>query len=69
MAKKLTEILMEQGKLREEDLTKAQLHSQQNGMALQDSLIALGIVKEEDIVIAISKQLSVPYARDRKSVV
>lgn len=62
MAKKLTEILMEQGKLREEDLTKAQLHSQQNGMALQDSLVALGIVKEEDIVIAISKQLSVPYA-------
>ncbi|MDR0952617.1 MAG: Flp pilus assembly complex ATPase component TadA [Elusimicrobiota bacterium] len=62
MAKKLTEILMEQGKLNEEALSKATLHSQQSGISLQDSLMALGLVREEDITIAISKQLSVPYA-------
>lgn len=62
MAKKLTEILMDQGKLNEENLAKAQLHAQQNSITVQDALMALGIVKEEDIVIAISKQLSVPYA-------
>lgn len=62
MAKKLTEILIEQGKLTQEDISKATLHSQQNAITVQDALLSLGIVREEDIVIAISKQLSVPYA-------
>jgi len=62
MAKKLTEILIEQGKLDDDGLSKAQLYSQQNGISVQDSLINLGLVKEEDIIIAISKQLAVPYA-------
>ena len=43
-------------------LSKATLYVNQTGVSIQDALVALGIVKEEDITIAISKQLSVPYA-------
>ena len=68
MAKKLTDILKEQGKLDEEGLAKATLHSNQTGMSVQDSLVTLGIVKEEDITIAISKQLAVPYASKENGV-
>ena len=62
MAKKLTDILKEQGKLNDAGLSKATLHANQTGVSIQDALVALGIVKEEDITIAISKQLAVPYA-------
>ncbi len=62
MAKKLTEILIEQGKLTEEQASRAALHAQQNSATLVDSLTGLGFVKEEDITIALSRQLSVPYA-------
>ena len=62
MPKKLVDILIEQGKLTEENLRKAELHSRQNDTAITDSLVALGFVKEEDITMATSKQLSVPYA-------
>lgn len=62
MAKKLAEILKESGKVSEDDLSRASLHSQQNNVSLQDSLMSLGILKEEDITGAIAKQLSVPYA-------
>lgn len=62
MPKKLVDILIEQGKLTEENLKKAELHSRQNDLAITDSLVALGFVKEEDITMATSKQLSVPYA-------
>lgn len=62
MPKKLVDILIEQGKLTKENLEKAELHSKQNDSTITDSLLALGFVKEEDITIAISKQISVPYA-------
>lgn len=62
MAKKLTDILKEQGKLNDTGLSKATLYANQTGVSIQDALVALGIVKEEDITIAISKQLAVPYA-------
>lgn len=62
MAKKLTDILKEQGKLDDTQLAKATLHANQTGVSVQDALVALRLVKEEDITIAISKQLSVPYA-------
>lgn len=58
----LVDILVEQGKLTQENLQKAELHSRQNDSSLVESLLALGFVKEEDVAIASSKQLSVPYA-------
>lgn len=68
MAKKLTDILKEQGKLTEAGLAKATLHSNQTGISVPDALVALGIVKEEDITIAVSKQLAVPYASKENGV-
>ena len=68
MAKKLTDILKEQGKLTEAGLAKATLHSNQTGVSVPDALVALGIVKEEDITIAVSKQLAVPYASKENGV-
>ena len=62
MPKRLVDILIEQGKLTEENLHKAELHSRQNGTGLTESLMALGFVKEEDLTMALAKQLSVPYA-------
>ncbi len=62
MAKQLIDILLETGKITEESLKKAQLHAKQNNTSLNESLIALDILKEEEITQAISKQLSVPYA-------
>ena len=60
MPKRLVDILTEQGKLSEENLHKAELHSRQNDIPLVDSILALGLVKEEDIAMATSAQLSVP---------
>lgn len=62
MAKKLIEILIDQGKISQENLSKATLHANQNNMSVTDALVALGILKEEDVIIALSKQLAVPYA-------
>ncbi len=62
MAKQLIDILLETGKITKENLKKAQLHAKQNNNSLNESLIALDILKEEEITQAISKQLAVPYA-------
>ena len=68
MAKQLIDILIENGKLSQEDLKKAQLHAKQNEMPLNDALIALDIIKEEELTQAISKQLSVPYASKQNGI-
>ena len=68
MAKQLIDILIESGKLTQEDLKKAQLHAKQNETSLNDSLIALDIVKEEELTQAMSKQLSVPYASKQNGI-
>ena len=62
MAKQLIDILKESGKLTPENLKKAELHAKQNEMSLNDALVALDIIKEEELTQAMSKQLSVPYA-------
>ena len=62
MARQLIDILMESGKLTKEGLTKAELYCKQNEVSLNEALVALDIVKEEELTQAISKQLSVPYA-------
>jgi type II secretory ATPase GspE/PulE/Tfp pilus assembly ATPase PilB-like protein len=68
MSKKLTEILIEQGKLSEDQIAKASLYSQQSATPFNDALIRLGFVSEEDIVVAMSQHLSVPYASKENGV-
>ncbi|MBO4707313.1 MAG: Flp pilus assembly complex ATPase component TadA [Elusimicrobiaceae bacterium] len=68
MAKQLIDILIESGKLTQDGLKKAELHAKQNEVSLNDALIALDIVKEDEITQAISKQLSVPYASKQNGI-
>ncbi|MDP2920858.1 MAG: type II secretion system ATPase GspE [Candidatus Omnitrophota bacterium] len=59
---KLGQILLKEGLVTEEQLEKALEIQKKDGSRLGDTLINLGIVTEKDIVIAMAKQLSIPYA-------
>ncbi len=59
---KLGEILIKEGLITEEQVEKAFLVQKEEGLRLGDTLIKLGLVSEKDIVVALSKQLSIPYA-------
>lgn len=68
MAKQLIDILKESGKLTPENLKKAELHAKQNEISLNEALVALDIIKEEELIQAMSKQLSVPYASKQNGI-
>ncbi|MFA5388250.1 MAG: type II secretion system ATPase GspE [Candidatus Omnitrophota bacterium] len=59
---KLGQILLKEGLVTEEQLEKAIAIQKKDGTRLGETLINLGIVTEKDIVIAMAKQLSIPYA-------
>jgi len=59
---KLGQILLKEGLITEEQLEKAIEIQKKEGNRLGDTLINLGIVTDKDIVIAMAKQLSIPYA-------
>ncbi len=59
--KKLGEILIEEGMITPQQLEEAVTLQTEEGGRLGDVLVKLGYVKEEQIVIALSKQLSIPY--------
>ncbi|PJC48431.1 MAG: type II secretion system protein GspE [Candidatus Omnitrophica bacterium CG_4_9_14_0_2_um_filter_42_8] len=59
---KLGQILLKEGLVTEEQMEKAINIQQKEGTRLGETLINLGIVTEKDIVIAMAKQLSIPYA-------
>lgn len=59
---KLGQILLNEKIITEEQLQKAIEVQKKEGGKLGDVFINLGLVSEKDIVIAIAKQLSIPYA-------
>ena len=59
---KLGQILLVEGLVTEEQLEKAIEIQRKEGKRLGETLINLGIVTEKDIVVAMAKQLSIPYA-------
>ena len=59
---KLGQILLIEGLITEEQLEKAIEIQKKEGNRLGETLINLGIVTEKDIVIAMAKQLAIPYA-------
>ena len=59
---KLGQILLKEGLVTEEQLEKAIDIQKKESTRLGETLINLGIVTEKDIVIAMAKQLSIPYA-------
>lgn len=63
---KLGEILMKEKLISEEDLQKAIEVQKKEKTRLGETLINLGLVSEKDIVLALSKQLAIPYASYNK---
>src|SRR3989338_8456689 len=59
---KLGQILLKEGLITEEQLEKAMEIQKKDGARLGETLINLGILTEKDIVVAMAKQLSIPYA-------
>ncbi|MGC8728471.1 MAG: GspE/PulE family protein [Elusimicrobiales bacterium] len=60
--KRLGEILIEQKIIDEEKLAKALKYQEQNRCLIGEALIKLGYATEEQVAIALSKQLGIPYA-------
>jgi type IV pilus assembly protein PilB len=58
----LAEILVSSGVLTEEQRDKAQKAAVQSRCAFGEAAIKLGFTKEDDIAVALSKQLGIPYA-------
>ena len=59
---KLGQILLKEGLITEEQLEKAIEIQKKDGTRLGETPINLGILTEKDIVVAMAKQLSIPYA-------
>jgi type IV pilus assembly protein PilB len=59
--KKLGGVLISEGIITEDQLKEAIEHQQKEGTRIGEALVRLGYVNEEQIVIALSKQLSIPY--------
>jgi type IV pilus assembly protein PilB len=64
--KRLGEMLIEEGLLKEEDLQKALEYQKKNGKRLGSVLLELGLVKEKDILKVLSKQFNVPVATKKE---
>ena len=62
MAKQLSEILVEQGTLNEEQVKRAMLFSKQNDVTFAEAVIKFGFASEEKVTAALSKHFAVPYA-------
>ena len=60
--KRLGEILIEQKVIDEDKLNKALKYQEQNRCLIGEALIKLGYATEEQVAIALSKQLGIPYA-------
>ena len=59
---KLGEILLSEKIITEEELQKALEIQKKEGTKLGEVLVNIGLISEKDIVIALAKQLSIPYA-------
>ena len=62
MAKQLSEILVEQGTLNEDQVKRAMLFSKQNNVTFAEAVIKFGFASEEKVTAALSKHFAVPCA-------
>ena len=62
MAKQLSEILVEQGTLNEDQVKRAMLFSKQNNVTFAEAVIKFGFASEEKVTAALSKHFAIPYA-------
>jgi len=61
--RRLSDILVEQGLLDSAQLAKAVAEQKKTGQPLSRVLVEMKLVTEEDIVVALSEQLSIPHIR------
>jgi type IV pilus assembly protein PilB len=66
--KKLGEILIEQQVITQEQLEKALKFQEQEKCLIGEALIKLGYATEEQVAIALSKQLGIPYASIKNNI-
>jgi len=64
----LSEILVERGWVREEDLTRAEEHERTKGQALGTVLVQQGVISEDHLLEALSEQFGLPYWRKLEEV-
>jgi len=62
-------ILIDSGRLREEDAASVLRYQRQHQMRFGDAAVALGLIKPEDLAFALSSQFSFPYLRHGESAV
>ncbi len=59
----LTDVLLKEGFITEEDLKKAEQYQRDNGGLLSYILVKLGLVTEEQIVVGLAEQLGIPHMK------
>ncbi|MBA7481746.1 Type II secretion system protein E [subsurface metagenome] len=59
----LTDVLLKEGFITEEDLKKAEQHQRDNGGLLSYILVKLRLVTEEQIVVGLAEQLGIPHMK------
>lgn len=62
MAKQLSEILVEQGQLDQNQVKQAQIYARQNNVSVSEAVVRLGYLTEEQVTFALAKHFSIPYA-------
>ena len=62
MAKEISDILIEQGTLNEEQVKRAQMYAKQNNTTVSDAVVILEFASEDQVTSALAKHLSLPYA-------
>ena len=64
-AAELCQLMVDQGRLRKEDLSRARAYREQHGGNLLTLLVRLGLVSERDLAIAQSELLGLPLCMDK----
>ncbi|MFQ5835197.1 MAG: GspE/PulE family protein, partial [bacterium] len=59
----LTDVLLKEGFITDEDLKKAEQYQRDNGGVLSYILVKLGLVTEEQIVVGLAEQLGIPHMK------
>lgn len=59
----LTNVLLKEGFIVEEDLKKAEQYQRDNGGVLSYILVKLGLITEEQIVVGLAEQLGIPHMK------
>ena len=66
LKQKIVHALIESFNISEKDLNDAETLRQEKGISLDRALIAKGLIKEEDVLISLVKELRIPFINLKK---